>query len=82
MAKPSKQGSNTLRLQDFSVSGVRGGTFPNAAGRGQRVSEYWSAVEADLKKQKQARAKLSGKTGLGKISSKPKPMKPIPPGQS
>ena len=82
MAKPAKNKSTTPRLQDFNTSGVKSGTFPNAAGRGKRVESYYAAVEKDLAKQKKARAKLSGKTGPGKISTKAKPMKATPPIQS
>lgn len=75
MAKPS-------RLQDFTTSGVKSGTFPNAAGRSKRVDDYYLAVENDLASQKKARAKLSGKTGTGKINPKAKAVKTLPPIQS
>jgi len=52
------------RMQDssgFSVSGVSGGTFPNAEGRGRRTSEYWNAVEKDLDRQRREAQKQGGK---------------------
>jgi hypothetical protein len=82
MAKPSKKKTDTPRLQDFNTSGVQSGTFPNAAGKKERVENYLKAVEKDLVKQKKERAKLSGKTGPGKISPKAKPMKTLPPTQA
>lgn len=58
----------------FSVSGVSGGTFPNAEGRGQRTAEYWAAVEKDLNSQRQEAQKQGGKQ-LKTSSRKQTPVK-------
>lgn len=55
------------RMNDFTLAGPSGGpfvpsgTFPNAAGRGQRTQSYWDLVEADLARQRREAQKRGGK---------------------
>jgi hypothetical protein len=62
------------RLSDFNVTGAQAGTFPNAAGRPEKESDYWAAIERDLERQKRQQPKK----GTGVPPSKTRKVGPVP----